>query len=442
MTRTTPRRLLAATVLALVAAVGGVGAHAAADDGTAQVPAAQGWARFGHFAPSAQPVDVLVDGQPFATDVAFKGVSDYLPLAAGLHTFEVRPTGDPSAAPLLSVDASVPADGAVTVGAVTTLDGVAPQVYDDALVTPAAGQASVRFIHSAPDVPAVDVQVVGGPLLAADVPYPSANGYQPIQPGQYDVEVRATGTDDVLLQVAGWSIQPDTQASIVIVRGLDGQLDVVPVRDSAATSVIPVGGIQTGYGGMAGIDGRVDAGRLVRARRRWHRARRAARSRWGHRRPPSRNGAGPMNRVAATAVVVVTLASMVAAGCATDAGGPTAAAAGDGHRCAGAHDRTGDDARHDGAGDHDHTGDHARHDRAAGDGDARRRRRRRWPGRSCDRGPTCRPTSPSAIRCRSRSPTSVWRARSSPPACSHDGTVAVPDDRLHRRVVHRWSPSR
>jgi len=249
MTRLTPRRFVVATALALVAAVGALGSPAAAQD-VAQAPA-QGWARFGHFAPSAQPVDVVVDGQPFAAGIAFKGVSDYLPLSAGVHRFELRPAGEPAAAALLSVEAAVPADGAVTVGAVTTLDGVAPQVYEDALMTPAAGEASVRFIHSAPEVAAVDVQVVGGPLLASDVPYPSANAYQAIAPGQYDVEVRPTGSTDVLLRVAGWSIEPGTQASIVIVRGLDGQLDVVPVRDSAAAEVTPVGGVQTGYGSMA-----------------------------------------------------------------------------------------------------------------------------------------------------------------------------------------------
>lgn len=252
MNRSTPRRIIAATALALVTVVGSAGASAAAAGEPAQMPATQGWARFGHFAPSTQPVDVVVDGEPFATGVGFRQVSSYLPLTAGVHRFELRPSGDPGAAPLLSVDASVPAEGAVTVGAVTTLDGIAPQVYADALRTPAPGQASVRFIHSAPDVAAVDVQVVGGPLLATGVPYPDASDYQPIVPGQYDVEVRPTGSSDVLLRVAGWDVQPGTQASIVIVRGLDDRIDVVPVIDSAATAVTPVGGVQTGFGGMAG----------------------------------------------------------------------------------------------------------------------------------------------------------------------------------------------
>ena len=213
--------------------------------------AGSGWARVGHFAPSAAPVDVWVDGAPFATGIAFKNVSDYAPLTAGVHRFELRAAGQPDSPTLIDVQAGVPDGGSVTIGAVTTRDGIASQVYDDALTAPPAGEALVRFIHAAPDVQAVDVQVIDGPLLAASVPYPAATGYEAIPAGQYDVQVLAAGTPNVLLQVRGWSIDPGAQSSIVIVKGLDGQLDVAPLRDSAAVPVPPVGGVQTGFGGMA-----------------------------------------------------------------------------------------------------------------------------------------------------------------------------------------------
>jgi hypothetical protein len=225
-------------------------AGVAAQAETAVAPA-QGWARFGHFAPAAAPVDVLVDGAPFASALSFKQVSDYLPLPAGLHQFELRLSSDPDGPSVLSIQAGVPEGGAVTVGAVSTRDGLAPQVYDDALAAPPEGQSLVRFIHAAPDVVPVDVQLAAGPVLATGVAYPGATPYQPIAAGQYDVEVRLTGSDQVVLTVDDWSIQPAVQSSIVIVQGTDGALDVVPIRDSAAVAVPPLGGVQTGYGGMS-----------------------------------------------------------------------------------------------------------------------------------------------------------------------------------------------
>ncbi|MCU1502288.1 MAG: hypothetical protein JWM12_1642 [Ilumatobacteraceae bacterium] len=245
-------RGVAVTVALGVGALASTGAAtASASRPKEDAPAPSGWVRFGHFAPAQAPVDLYVDGNEVATNVAFKTVSSYLNVPAGTHTFSVKPASQPDAPDLLSVEAGVPADNAETIAAVTTRDGLAVQVYDDALASPPPGEALVRFIHSAPDVAAVDIAVTDGPVIAAAIPYPSATPYQAIAAGTYNVEVREAGTTNVVVKVAGWSIAAGVQSSIIIVKGLDGNLDVVPVLDAAAVSAAPVGGVQTGYGGMA-----------------------------------------------------------------------------------------------------------------------------------------------------------------------------------------------
>ena len=245
-TRSIRTAIGAVAIAATITGLTGLGPTAASG-----APATAGWARFGHFAPTAQPVDITVDGMPFAQGIGFKAVSEYVPLPAGDHHFELRMSGDPGGPAVLGIDASVPADGSITVAAVSTEAGIAGQVFDDALTQPPSGQALVRFIGAAPIAPAFDVQVAGGPTVAAGVTYPSATGYVPIAPGQYDVNIVSPGTSDVLLGISGWSIEPGAQSSVIIIEGLDGKLDVAPVRDSMAASSPPTGGIQTGYGGMA-----------------------------------------------------------------------------------------------------------------------------------------------------------------------------------------------
>lgn len=237
----------AAAIAALV--TGGLSAMPAAA-GTAAAPPG-GWVRFGHFAPAAAPVDLYVDGAPAATGIGYKTVSAYIPVASGPHEFTVRPQGEPDAAPVLQLEAGVPDGEAITIGAVVTRDGLAGQVYDDDLTPPADGQSLVRFIHAVPDQQPVDIAVAGGPTIASAVSYPNATAYLPIAAGTYDVDVRAAGTPDVLLHIAGWSIAPGAQASVIVISGADGRLDVVPLVDSAAAAVVPAGGVQTGYGGMA-----------------------------------------------------------------------------------------------------------------------------------------------------------------------------------------------
>lgn len=240
--------VIAGLALALLVVVPAFGATATAAPAP---PASTGWARFGHFAPDQSSVDVYVDGAILVEGLGFKSVSEYVALPSGPHRFEVRPAGAPDSEPLLSVEAGVPGGASITVGAVSTRDGIAPQIYTDELVQPPADQALVRFVHTAPDVAAVDVTVVGGPVLAADIPYPEATGYLAIVPGTYDVEVRSSSTDELVLRVTGWSIEAGVQASIVIVRGADGAIDVVPVTDAVAVASAPPGGIQTGGGSMS-----------------------------------------------------------------------------------------------------------------------------------------------------------------------------------------------
>ncbi len=233
---------LSAMALAFVAAAP---AGAEANRATA---AATGYARAGHFAPGKGPVDLIVDGKVAAKGLTYKHVSPYLPVPAGPHSFALR---TPEGQTVLEVRAGIPANGAVTIGAVTTRGGLAGNVYDDRLQVPQAGTALVRFVHTAPAASKVDIAVVGGPTLAKDVSYPSATPYQSVKAGKYDIEVRAVTTHKVLLRIAGWTADPGSQSSVVLVNTEAGTLDAVPFIDSAGTPAAPQGGMATGLGGTA-----------------------------------------------------------------------------------------------------------------------------------------------------------------------------------------------
>jgi len=246
-------RILPKAVPALVASaamvIGGAGA-VGADPSTGTTPTT-GWVRFGHFAPGTGAVDLYVDGQVAAAKLTFKHVSTYMSLPSGPHDFQLRPADMPSAAPLLEVKSGVAAGAAETVSAVTTLSGLAGKVYDDQLAAPPAGQARVRFIHAAPAAAPVNISVVGGATLASGASYPNATSYQAIAAGTYNVQATDTSTGSVVLDVAGWKVDAGTEASVVIIQGADGKLDVVPVLDAGGSSVVPLGGLRTGLGGTA-----------------------------------------------------------------------------------------------------------------------------------------------------------------------------------------------
>lgn len=237
--------LLAAVAFAVAAVQGPTGGRADA--------AGTGWLRFGHFAPVVGEVDVVVDGKPFAIGIAYQDVSEYLELPAGRHIVEVRPGGDRSAAALVSSVAVVEAGGAVTVAALSTPRGVEAQVYRDGTAATADGRASVRFIHAASEAPAVDISTADGSVLAEELSYPRPSDYLDVAPGTYDMRVTDAASGAPVLLVEGWAIDAGVQASVVVVAGSDGMLDVVPLVDFVAVAVAPTGGAETGFGGMAAV---------------------------------------------------------------------------------------------------------------------------------------------------------------------------------------------
>jgi Domain of unknown function (DUF4397) len=106
----------------------------------------------------------------------------------------------------------------------------------------ATGDAQVRFVHTVSGSPAVDVAVVGGPVLVKDLAYPNASPYLSVPPATYNIDIRSTGTSNVLVRITGWQAIAGVQTTVRIVQASDGHLDVLPMTDVARTGY-NVGGV-------------------------------------------------------------------------------------------------------------------------------------------------------------------------------------------------------
>ncbi len=167
-----------------------------------------------HLSPDAPLVDVYVNGVKALSGVAYKDVSGYLPIPAGSVNFKVTPA---NAATPVVIDATVNLNsgGNYTVAATGLLASIQPLVLEDDRGT--TGQAKVRFVHTSPDAPAVDVAVKGGPVLFSNVSFRQFSGYPQVAPGTYDLEVRVAGTTTVALAVPGVALRSGTNYSIFAV---------------------------------------------------------------------------------------------------------------------------------------------------------------------------------------------------------------------------------
>jgi hypothetical protein len=176
---------------------------ACSDDGNT-TPEGQGRLRIVHVSPDAPNLDVVLDGDTVASDVAYLGSSDYVELSAGGHVMQIFETN--TSTTLIDQDVTV-ADGVdYTVIVEDTLNDIKALVLTDNNNTPPAGTIRVRAVHGAPAAGAVDIYVTDpgtdltltGPV-ASNVAFGEALPYVDAIAGTYQVRVTPTGSKEVII---------------------------------------------------------------------------------------------------------------------------------------------------------------------------------------------------------------------------------------------------
>lgn len=186
--------------------------------------------RIGHCCPDAPNVDVHVDGAPVLEDVAFGDLSDYQTVAAGEHTVRVVPAGGDEA--VIEAELDLESDASYTVLATGMLEDIEPTVLVDDPGTVPADRSHVRFVHASPDAPSVSIGVRDGPDVFTDVGFRQASGYEAVDAGTYDLDVRPAGGDDVVLTVDGVSFSGGSAyTAIAVGQVADGSLEAILVED-------------------------------------------------------------------------------------------------------------------------------------------------------------------------------------------------------------------
>jgi hypothetical protein len=208
-------------------------------------------------APDTQAVDVLIDGQRVIPALPYRAASAYVAVAPGAHTLQLAPSGQDQTV-LLSTPLNATAGQDQTIVALGRAADLSALVLNDDNQAPPPNKASVRFIHAGADVPAVDIAATGsaGPPLFSNVAFRGVAGPVTIDAGTYDLELRATGTKNVLLSLPSVSFQPGTVVS-VFGAGLrsDNSLTAVqvPYPVSGTQSAAPVAAGQSAPSGGTAI---------------------------------------------------------------------------------------------------------------------------------------------------------------------------------------------
>jgi hypothetical protein len=243
--------VLCAAVGVLVGAWG-VPAAAAAE--------APGMLRFAHLSPDTPAVDIALtrlpalDGPPLTDpgpdvtdDLGYGDVSGYAAVPPGSYAVSLRATGSPrSTPPELTARVDVPAGGARTVAVAGLFADVSLRSLSDDLTSPSDGAARVRVLAAASGTPSLVMGLAGGPALASGLPFGEAGSPVDVPAGPSSITV--DGAAPLPVDLPAGSIN-----TLLVLDAPGGGVTVRVVQDAAGPAVTPVGAVEAGGGGTAGL---------------------------------------------------------------------------------------------------------------------------------------------------------------------------------------------
>lgn len=223
-----------------------------------------GYVRLAHLSPDTPQVDVwLTSFGDRSLSKVFHGVgygalSPYQRLAAGTYSVSMRPPGaSESVAPILSTNVTVEAGRAYTVAGVGPNKSVQLRVLVDDISRPAGGMARMRVVQASSVAPVVDVAAVGGTTIASGARFPSTTAYAEVRAQRWAVRVKpVTASVDAVQQSV--DVRAGSIYTLLVLDRKDTTkaMQLVVRADAASATGVPVGAVNTGYGGAAARSGR------------------------------------------------------------------------------------------------------------------------------------------------------------------------------------------
>lgn len=178
-----------------------------------------------HASPDAPAVDIYANGNMIAKGLTYKQLTNYLPIMPGSYNIQVFPTGE-RAKPVINTTVTVPQNSAFTIAAVGKLSEIGllpiPEIYMPQVPMDMTNNSYVRFAHLSPNAPAVDITLPDGTKIFEDVSYKEYTDYIGVNSGTYTLQVKPTGSNQVVLTIPNVSLMPGMIYTVYAV-GLVGE---------------------------------------------------------------------------------------------------------------------------------------------------------------------------------------------------------------------------
>lgn len=168
-----------------------------------------------HAAPGTSNVDVYLNGTRIGKDLPYRGVSEYISLPAGKYQVDIYPAGT-MVSTVISKKIIIKNGHVYTFVAGGSTDKLRLLEFEDRPNVP-SGRTKIRFIHLAPDAPAVDIATKKGEGIFSNISYKHATNYIELTPMPIEAEIRIAGTNTVILSLPTLELKPNETYTVIAV---------------------------------------------------------------------------------------------------------------------------------------------------------------------------------------------------------------------------------
>lgn len=188
--------------------------------------------RFLHASPNAPNLDIYIDGKKAVSNLIYGSLAGYAALQSGLHKIDAHLAGQ-TTNPILSTTTTLIGDNFITLAIAGSLPNLQYRIYKDKVESIPTNESYIRFVHLSSNTPAVDIVIEAGETLFSTITFGRTEQYKKINPGIYKLQVRASGTPNIVLALPQLSFE-GRKAYTLYAMGIMGgtpSLSVVVLTD-------------------------------------------------------------------------------------------------------------------------------------------------------------------------------------------------------------------
>ena len=173
-----------------------------------------GYIRFLNASPAQSDVDIYVNGRRVASNLLYRGFTEYLKVFPGWYRVAVFPAGKRTN-PLTVMNIQLRSNQIYT-AALIGLDTFELQVLNDTRRVLNPNRAYVRFAQLSPNAPQMDAYWDDA-LVASELDYQDVSRYLAVTPGSHNLKMRDTLSGAVILEDPDITVQGGKAYTIYVV---------------------------------------------------------------------------------------------------------------------------------------------------------------------------------------------------------------------------------